>query len=147
MGYMSFVQWSFTPQGTELQIMDQTSKSRLWTSLHLLPWDLKYRGNWIDSWANLKHLNYIPITCSGVQTLSTFAKAMECSCQGWGNLDKSKGGKKDKSWKQTKPEKAADKPDGIKDSSFSWRHKGGKEPQEEKKIDKGPPICSRKKEK
>ena len=34
-----------------------------------------------------------------------------------------KGGKKDKSWKQTKPEKAADKPDGIKDSSFSWNTK------------------------
>ena len=40
-----------------------------------------------------------------------------------------------------------DKPDGIKDSSFSWRHKGGKEPQEEKKIDRGPPVCSSKKEK
>ena len=60
----------------------------------------------------------------------------------------SKGRKKDKLWKQTKPGKAektrneTDKPDGVKDSSFSWRHKGGKEPQEEKKIDRGPPVCS-----
>ena len=30
--------------------------------------------------------------------------------------------------------------DGIKDSSSSWRHRGGKEPQEEKKIDYS--VCS-----
>ena len=35
-----------------------------------------------------------------------------------------------------------DKPDGVKDSSSSWRHKGGKEPQEEKKIDRGPPVTT-----